>query len=94
VRTPQPLLRGKKWTASINLRKSENYALKVRSLKSSQSLLKCPRALRVLLPSTQKRWNCWNLTWLAGTGLLTATGKPTEIATIEIFDAIYGLRFL
>jgi len=21
-----------------------------------------------------------------GTGLLTATGKPTEIATIEIFD--------
>ena len=34
--------------------------------------------------------NCWNLTWLAGTGLLTATGKPTEIATIEI----HGLRFL
>ena len=38
--------------------------------------------------------NCWNPTWLAGTGLLTATGKPTEIATIEIFDTTHGLRFL
>ena len=32
--------------------------------------------------------------WLAGTGLLTATGKPTEIATMQIFDTIHGLRFL
>ena len=55
VRTPQPLLRGKKWKASINSRNSENDALKVGSLKSSQSLLKCPRSLRLLLPSTQKR---------------------------------------
>ena len=55
VRTLHPLLRGKKWKASIYLRKPENYALKVRSLKSSQSLLKCPRSLRLLLPSTQKR---------------------------------------
>jgi len=97
VRTPQPLLRGKKWKASINLRKLENYALKVRSLNSSQSLLKCPRSLRLLLPLMQKHLiaqDCWNLTWLAGTGLLTATGKPTEIATIEIFDTIQGLRFL
>jgi len=31
VRTPLPLLRGKKWKASINLRNSENNALKVRS---------------------------------------------------------------
>ena len=87
----------KKRKASINSRKSENYALKARSLKSSQSLLECPRSLRLLLPSTQKRSmtrNCWNLTWLAGTGLLTATGKPTEIATIEIFDTTHGLRFL
>ena len=38
--------------------------------------------------------NCWNPTWLAGTGLLTATGKPTEIATTEIFDTTRGLRFL
>ena len=96
MRTPQPLFRGKKWKASINLRKSENYTLKVRSLKSSQSLLKCPRSLHLLLPSTQKRLiarNCWNLTLLAGTGLLTATGKPTEITTVEIFDTIHGLRF-
>ena len=54
VRTPHPLLR-KKRKASINSRKSENYALKVRSLKSSQSLLKCPRSLPLLLPPTQKR---------------------------------------
>jgi len=32
--------------------------------------------------------------WLAGTGFLTATGKSTEIATIEIFDKTRGLRFL
>ena len=50
-----PLLREKTRKASINSRKSENYALKVRSLKSSQSLLKCPRSLRLFLPSTQKR---------------------------------------
>jgi len=86
VRTLHLLLRGKNWKASINLRKSENYPLKVRSLKSSQSLLKCPRSLRLLLPSTQKRLiarNCWNLTWLAGTRLLTASGKPTEIAQLK-----------
>ena len=60
----------------------------------SKSLLKCPRSLRLLLTSTQKRSiarNCWNSTWLAGTGLLTATGKPTEF---EIFDKTHGLRFL
>ena len=48
VRILHPLLRRKKWKASINLRKSENYALKVRSWKSSQSLLKCPRSLHSL----------------------------------------------
>jgi len=55
VRTPHTLLRGKKWKASINSRNSENDALKVRSVNNSQSLLKCPRSLRLLLPSTQKR---------------------------------------
>jgi len=30
---------------------------------------------------------------MAGTGLLTATGKPAEIATIEIFNKTDGLRF-
>jgi len=96
VRPPLPLLRGKKWKALINLRKSEYYGLKVRSLKNSKSLLKSPRSLCWLLPSTQKCWispNCWNPTGLAGTGLLTATGKPTEIATIEIFDKTHRLRF-
>jgi len=55
VRPPLPLLRGKKWKALINLRKSEKDALKVRSVKNSKSLLECPRSLRLLLPSTQKR---------------------------------------
>jgi len=55
ARTPHTLLRGKKWKASINSRNSENDALKVRSLESSQSLLKCPRSLLLLLTSTQKR---------------------------------------
>ena len=55
VRTPHTSLRGKKRKASINSRNSENDVLKVRSLKSSQSYLKCPRSLRLLLPSTQKR---------------------------------------
>jgi len=32
--------------------------------------------------------------WLAGTGLLTATGKPIKIATIDIFDKTHDLRFL
>jgi len=36
------------------LRKSENDALKVRSVKNYKSLLECPRSLRLLLPSTQK----------------------------------------
>jgi len=39
---------------SVNLRKLENYALKVRSVKHSKSLLKCPRSPRLLLPSMQK----------------------------------------
>jgi len=55
VRTPLPLLRGTKWKALINLRKSENGALKVRSVKNYKSLLECPLSLRLLLPSTQKR---------------------------------------
>jgi len=29
-----------------------------------------------------------------GTGLLTATGKPTEIDTIEIYDKAHCPRFL
>jgi len=90
---PSPIAARKK----MESRKSENDALKIQSVKNSKSKLECPRSLRLLLPLTQKRSiarNCWNPTWLAGTGLLTATGKPTEIATIEIFDKTYGLRFL
>ena len=76
--------------------KSKNDALKVRPVKSSKSLLEYPQSLCLLLPSTQKSLiarNCWNPTWLAGTWLLTATGKPTQITTIEIIDKTHGLRF-
>jgi len=86
VRPPLPLLRGKKWKVLINLRKSENNALKVQSVKKFKSLLECPRSPRLLLPSTQKRSiarNCRNRAMLAGTELLISTGKPTEKATIE-----------
>ena len=44
-----------------------------------------------------KALNCTELleSHLAGgTGLVTATGKPTEIATIKIFDTTHDLRFL
>jgi len=41
--------------ALINLRKAENDGLKVRLVKNSKPLLECPRTLRLLLPSTQKR---------------------------------------
>jgi len=93
---PSPIVTRKNGKALINLRKAENHALKVRSIKNSKSLLECPRSLHLSLPSTQKRSiarNCWNRTWLAGTGLLTSTGEQTEIATIEIFDKTHGLRF-
>jgi len=33
-------------------------------------------------------------TWLVGTGLLTATGKPIGITTITIYGKTLGLRFL
>jgi len=83
-------------SVKINLRKSENNAPKVLSEKSSQSLLKCPRSLRLLLLSTQsvKLQGIVETTWLVGTGLLTATGKPIKIATIDIFDKTHDLRFL
>jgi len=54
VRTPLPLLRGRKWKALINLQKSEITLWKC-GLKNSHSLQKCPRSLRFLLPATQKR---------------------------------------
>jgi len=46
-----------------------------------------------------KAFSCKDLliSYIAGDGenrILTATGKPTEIATIEIFDKTHGLRFL
>jgi len=68
VRLPFPLLRGKKLKTSINLRNVENDALKVRSAKNSKSFLKCLRSLRLLLPPTQKTFNCTELlkSYLAG----------------------------
>jgi len=44
-----------------------------------------------------KAFSCTDLlkSYIAGKNrILTATGKPTEIATIEIFDKTYDLRFL
>jgi len=44
-----------------------------------------------------KAFNCTEFlkSYLAGgNGLLTATGKTTEIVTIEIFDKTLRLRFL
>jgi len=44
-----------------------------------------------------KAFSCTDLlkSYLAGENrILTATGKPTEIATIEIFDKTHGLRVL
>jgi len=44
-----------------------------------------------------KAFSCMDLlkSYIAGENrILTATGKPTEIATIEIFDKTHGLRFL
>jgi len=34
-----------------------------------------------------------NNTWLARTGLLISTGKPTENTTVKIFEKSHGLRF-
>ena len=44
-----------------------------------------------------KAFSCTDLlkSYIAGENrILTATGKPTEIATIEIFEKTHGLRFL
>jgi len=43
-----------------------------------------------------KAFSCTGLlkSYIAGENrILTATGKPTEIATIEIFDKTHDLRF-
>jgi len=54
--------------------------------------------LRLLLSLTQKLSVARDLlkSYLAAgeNRSLTATGKPSEIATIEIFDETHGLRFL
>jgi len=44
-----------------------------------------------------KAFSCTDLlkSYIAGENrILTATGKPTEIPPIEIFDKTHGLRFL
>jgi len=89
VRPPLPLLRGKKWKALINLRKSENDVLKIRSVKKSKSLLDWSAhdhcAFCCLRHKSVQLHGIVEFYLAGGTGLLTATGKPTEIATIEIF---------
>ena len=93
---PSPIVVRKKMESGNQFAKSRKWRSENTAIKYSKSLLECPRSLRLLLPSTQKHQiarNCWNPTWLVGTGLLTDTGKPTEIATTEIFDKTHGLRF-
>jgi len=65
--------------------------------KKFQIITEVPTITACVAAFDAKALNCTELlkpTWLAGTGLLTATGKPTEIATIEIFDKTRVLRFL
>ena len=83
---------------------SVNQFAKIGNLRSESTVIKklsiiteVPTTTAFVAAFDAKALNCtefWNPTWLAGTGLLTATGKPTEIATIEIFDTIHGPRFL
>ena len=86
---PLPLLRGKNGTGLISLRKAQDNdtdALKVQSIKFLNHYHSAQRSLRLLLPSTQKRSvtrNCWNRTWMAGTGLSIFAGKSTENVLAE-----------
>ena len=82
---------------------SVNQFAKIGKLRSERTVIKfsiiteAPTITAFVAAFDAKALNCTELlesTWLAGTGLLTAPGKSTEIATFEIFDTIHGLRFL
>ena len=90
------MLRGQKWKALINLRKFENDALKVRSVKNFKSLPGVPTITVFVAAFDAKGLNYKELlkSYLAGGNrIINRHRKPTEIATIEIFDKTHGLRF-
>ena len=78
--------------AKIGKLRSESTVIKKFSI-----IAEVPTITAFVAAFDSKALNCTELleTYLAGeNGLLTATGKPTEIATVEIFDTTHGLRFL
>jgi len=92
VRSLSPLLRVGENREAFNLRKTENYgvdALQVCSINFLKSLLKCPAIITFVAASMKKRSverRCGNRAWLAGSGFLISTGKPTEKATIRYLN--------
>ena len=92
-----------KWKRAIQFELSRKWRCgrsKITSIKNYKSSLECaPRSLRLLLPSTKKRSmtrNCWNRTWLAGTGLSIFPGKPTGNLMVNYLTQhmAYGLHKL
>ena len=91
MRTPHPLLREKK--------ESVNQFAKFRKLRSESTVIKkfsiiaeVPTITAFVAAFDAKALKCTELLesyLVGGTGLLTATGKPTEIATIEILDTTH-----
>jgi len=94
------MLGGKNGKGLINLRKPENddfAALKVRSIKNDISLLERPTITRLVAAFNAKASNDtellkWYLTSRNRT--INFHRKPTENATVKIFDKTHGLRFL
>jgi len=69
----------------INLRKFENDALKVRLVKILNYCWSAHyHCVCCCIPRNSAKLH----------GIVEILGKPTEIATIEIFDKTHGLRFL
>ena len=77
--------------AKIGKLRSESTVIKKLSI-----IIEVPTITAFVAAFDAKALNCTELleSYLAGGNRITATGKPTEIATIEIFDTIHGLRFL
>jgi len=84
--------------ALIKLRKSENDALKVRSVKNSKSLLECPPSAFVAAFDA-KALSCTELlmSCLAGGNSIINCHRQTNQnrhRLYELFDKTHGLRFL
>ena len=83
---------------SLSLAENDDVdALNVRSIKNSKSLLEWPTITAFLLLSAQKRSiarNCWNRTWLAGTGLSIFAGKPTGNVMVKYLTQHMAYGFI